>query len=105
MRVFPSKKSPGRGLAMKMDLRVLCIAAFFTLPACGPQRTSSAVLETTSDECVGEALPNQFMVQFKNGESAVINAESEQEFTDGYLTKNSERVKVAEHNVTVHTWD
>ncbi len=79
------------------------VACTILLSACGQPKTASSTLSKTSDECAGSAMPRQFIAQSYDGHMEVVQAESEQAFIDGYLTKNLDRIKYAEHDYFVST--
>jgi subtilisin family serine protease len=84
---------------MKMDFRaIMFIAAIFALSACGQQRTASSTFEKTSEECLGLAIPQSFVVKYFDGHTEVVSAESKDKFINGFLTKNLDKIEYAEHD-------
>ena len=89
---------------MKMDFRARLTAIFILLAltaACGKQRTATGSFEKATDECIGEAIPKQFMVRYKDGRIEKVNAPSKEEFINGFLTENLDLIEYAEHDYFV----
>lgn len=89
---------------MKMDFRARLTAIFIfsaLTAACGEQRTATGSFEKASDECIGEAIPKQFMVRYKDGRIEKVNAPSKEEFISGFLTDNLDQIEYAEHDYFV----
>ena len=92
---------------MKMDFHYFArVTAVFILSAltvaCGKQPTASGTFEKASEECVGEAIPKQFIVRYKDGRIEKVNAPSKEEFINGFLTENLDQIEYAEHDYFVH---
>ncbi len=87
---------------MKMDFRIgAFVIALLALSACGKERTSSSSFEKTSEECLGAAIPQKFVVKYFDGRTEVVQAESKQKFIDGFLTDNLNKIEYAEHDFKV----
>lgn len=79
-------------------------AAVTVLSACGSQKTSSSVFEKTeTEECEAAAMQTRFVVRFVDGSTEVVEAPSKQEFLDGFVTKNLQRIEYAEPDFMVKT--
>jgi subtilisin family serine protease len=90
---------------MKMDFQLATALAVVTMAisACGsPKTAQSTFSKADSDSCAANAIPQQFMVRYEDGSLAVIHAESEKAFIDGYLTENLQRIRYAEPDYRVH---
>lgn len=76
------------------------------LTACGSQKSVSTTFEKASgDECAAAQMTQQFVVKLEDGRMQVVKAASQQEFIDGYLTKNLAKVKYAEPDYRVQVLD
>ncbi len=91
---------------MKKDLRLIVLLLFFLgLTACGKQRSSSGAFEKAADECLADVIPQSFVVKYFDGRSERVSADSKEEFIDGYLKDNLERIEFAEHDFKVKVAD
>lgn len=92
---------------MKTDFRRLglLLAALISLSACGKNRTAYDTFEKTADECTGAAVPNRFLVRYVDGSLKAVEAPSKEEFIEGYLTENLEKIEYAEHEYRLRTYD
>lgn len=72
------------------------------LSSCGNKSSAYDSFEKTSLGCEGNAASQQFIVQFFDGSSKVVRANSKEEFIEGYLTENLNRIAYAEHDYSVH---
>ncbi len=86
-------------------LRLLLTCAFTVLlTACGQATQDPGnLLQKSSDECAGTALPRQFIVKHLDGSLKVVQAESEEALIKGYLTEHYAQVEFAEHDQVVKT--
>jgi subtilisin family serine protease len=86
------------------DLRLLHLAlTLLALTACGNTHTPETVFQEASDECAYAAVPNRFMVKYTDGHRDVIAAASKQDFINGYLSENLDRIAYAEHDFQIQT--
>ncbi|NJM10215.1 MAG: S8 family serine peptidase [Bdellovibrionaceae bacterium] len=87
---------------MKMDFRWLgLLIAVAMLSACGKQRTASSAFEKASDTCTSDILPKRFVVKYYDGRIEMVQAESRQEFIDGFLSERLDQIEFAEHDFAV----
>ncbi len=85
-------------------LRLLLAISFVgSLSACGVDKVASSTFEKPDDECIGAAIPNQFLVHRKDQTTLVVHANSKDEFINGYLTENLADVEFAEYDYRVHS--
>ncbi len=87
---------------MKMDLRLLSVFFVF-LAACGKAPTAVSSFEKAGEACLSDAIPKSFVVKYRDGKVKRITAPSKQEFIDGYLTENLDKIEFAEHDFLVRT--
>lgn len=85
---------------MKSNVATMA-AALLVLSACGQEKTSSSVMEKTSEDCVADAIANRFVVEHLDGRREIVHAKNEEEFKDGYVTRNLASIKYAEHDFRV----
>lgn len=88
---------------MKKDFHrtLVMMTACIWLSACAAQKTPDSVYQNTTDDCVSNVIPQQFLVTFENGSHQVIHAASKDEFINGYLTENLANVRLAEPDYRV----
>ncbi|NJL24342.1 MAG: S8 family serine peptidase [Calothrix sp. SM1_5_4] len=89
---------------LKTDLRLrTAISCVLLLTACGKQRTAEVTYAKASEECAGDVIPRQFIVRYVDGSIETVRAPSEREFIEGFLTRNLDRVDLAEPDYLVRT--
>lgn len=86
---------------MRKALTVILLANL--IAACNSERPAARLFQETSVECAGDAIPNQFLVKFKNGSVEVISAPSKVALINGFLTDHLNTIAYAEHDFKVHT--
>lgn len=91
-------------MLMTAQLRRLATmaAAVSVLAACGEQKTSERIFEKAgSEECAGAVIQGRYMVRYTDGRMATVNATSDKEFLDGYVTRNLASIEYAEPDYRV----
>ncbi|HMN68449.1 MAG TPA: S8 family peptidase [Bdellovibrionales bacterium] len=88
---------------MLRDIRPLALLFFtFALTACGGGGGGGGgTFQTASGECAADVIPKRFLVQYVDGTTEVVEAESKDDFIDGFLEKNRDRIAFAEHDFRV----
>ncbi len=79
----------------------LQLALTVGLTACGQTMKSSANSAAVSDQCAPSAIPNRFLVQWKDGTTSVEEAEDESAFQKKVLGPNQDKIIFAEHDFKV----
>lgn len=82
---------------------LLALVVLLVVTGCGKQRTTSSVFTSAKPECLNETVPGRFTVKFFDGKRQTVHAASKQEFLDGFLTENLDRIEYAEHDFYVHS--
>jgi len=85
---------------MKYPVATMAAAALF-LSACAQEKTSSSVMEQTSEECASDAIADRYMVQHLDGRREIVEAPSEKEMRDGYVTRHLASIAYVEHDFRV----
>lgn len=75
------------------------------LTACGKQQLASDAFEKASDACASNILEKRFVVKNRDGSIEVVEANSREEFINGYLTENLDQIEYAEHDFRVRVSD
>lgn len=76
---------------------VLLMAPLFFLISCAQEsaKTPTSVIaeKSSTSPCQSEAVENQYIVNWEDGRVTVERGESEEEFKNGFITKNLEQIK------------
>lgn len=87
---------------------IALVSLSFILSACGSQSNDEPVFKKAEGyTCTGQVIPNEYLVQHKDGEIEVIHAESDEAFVEEYFEPNKEFLKSAEPNyeISVSTFE
>lgn len=82
---------------------IFFLAVLAITTACSKTKNASDSFEKASAECLGEAIPNRFMVKYLDGRLEVVSASSKEQFIAGYLTEHLDEVEFAEHDFRIHS--
>lgn len=89
---------------MQMDFArrfVAILLTVLTVTACSKKRSSYQTFEKASDDCMSDAAPNRYIVQYFDGTMEVVEAASKEKFIEGFLSENLDRIAYAEHDFVV----
>lgn len=91
-------------VATKARFGVVSVISAMVLSGCG--NTTERVAETfpkTTAECSGTAVPNQYVVRFKSGETKVYSGSTREELIRTVIEPNLDKIEFAEQDQTVRT--
>ena len=104
---------------MKMDLQahrlgactsaIMSTALALILTGCGEQYGTHSQFEQSSDSCSASVVARQYVVNYHDGRTRVVHAESDEDFISTYLEPNKDDIRFAEpdYHVTAQrgpTW-
>jgi subtilisin family serine protease len=83
----------------------LSLSLFLFLTACSQGDQGGTFVKSDIGACSGAALGNQFIVNWKDGSRSVENADTEQEFLDGFFAENRKDIRFAEPDYAITNQD
>jgi subtilisin family serine protease len=85
----------------------LALTGFLALSACGVSQTTTqeTKLQKPTDTCADAAVPNRFIVRWKDGHTTIEEASSGEALTRELLVPNDKEILFAEHDYVVRISD
>ncbi len=82
----------------KKGLLLGALALSFLQFACKDKSSSQRIFEESKSGCYNQVIPNEYVVQWKDGLVTVEQGHSKEEFKKGFVERNLEHIQIVEEN-------